>query len=301
MKIETLTKEELKQIDKEVTLIPLTYDFSFKRVFGNNLELLKKILISVLSLEYILDPKECKIELLPNELPKENKNEYKKTLDINVVLNKEVHIDIEVNRESFNDIKLRNLMFADKGYSMLLETGDNYHLLNDKILYQLNLNAIEKQILIGDDVVVPYGLKSKMVYNENKKIVIKYLAYYRHLYYNKSTKKKSDICLAALTAKTFSELEEMLSHVLTPKDKDRFIREVIQMSKEEFSLHEWEKEKLDALVESEKRKNAINEGIEQGSKQEKLAIAKNMLLKGIDVQTIVEVTNLSKEEIETLK
>ncbi|MCI9084768.1 MAG: Rpn family recombination-promoting nuclease/putative transposase, partial [Bacilli bacterium] len=294
-------KEELKQIDKEVTLIPLTYDFSFKRVFNNNLELLKDFLISVLNLEYILDPKECKIELLPNELPKENKNEYKKTLDINVVLNEEVHVDIEVNRESFNDIKLRNLMFADKGYSMLLETGDNYHLLNDKILYQLNLNAREKQILIGDDIVVPYGLKSKMVYNENKKIVIKYLAYYRHLYYNKGTKKKSDIWLAALTAETFSELEEMLSHILTPKDKDRFIREVIEMSKEEFSLHEWEKEKLDALVESEKRKNAVNEGIEQGSKQKELDIAKNMLLKKFDVQTIVEVTNLSKEEIETLK
>ncbi|MCI9585309.1 MAG: Rpn family recombination-promoting nuclease/putative transposase [Bacilli bacterium] len=296
-----LTKEELKQIDKEVTLIPLTYDFSFKRVFNNNLELLKDFLISVLNLEYILDPKECKIELLPNELPKENKNEYKKTLDINVVLNEEVHVDIEVNRESFNDIKLRNLMFADKGYSMLLETGDNYHLLNDKILYQLNLNAREKQILIGDDIVVPYGLKSKMVYNENKKIVIKYLAYYRHLYYNKGTKKKSDIWLAALTAETFSELEEMLSHILTPKDKDRFIREVIEMSKEEFSLHEWEKEKLDALVESEKRKNAINEGIEQGSKQEKLDIAKNMLAKGTDIEYISEVTNLSIKEIETLK
>ena len=296
-----LTKEELKQIDKEVTLIPLTYDFSFKRVFNNNLELLKDFLISVLNLEYILDPKECKIELLPNELPKENKNEYKKTLDISVVLNEEVHVDIEVNRESFNDIKLRNLMFADKGYSMLLETGDNYHLLNDKILYQLNLNAREKQILIGDDIVVPYGLKSKMVYNENKKIVIKYLAYYRHLYYNKGTKKKSDIWLAALTAETFSELEEMLSHILTPKDKDRFIREVIEMSKEEFSLHEWEKEKLDALVESEKRKNAINEGIEQGSKQEKLDIAKNMLAKGTDIEYISEVTNLSIKEIENLK
>lgn len=184
---------------------------------------------------------------------------------------------------------------------MLIKDIVSYHLLNDKILYQLNLNAREKQILIGDDIVVPYGLKSKMVYNENKKIVIKYLAYYRHLYYNKGAKKKSDIWLAALTAETFSELEEMLSHILTPKDKDRFIREVIEMSKEEFSLHEWEKEKLDALVESEKRKNAINEGIEQGSKQEKLDIAKNMLAKGTDIEYISEVTNLSIKEIETLK
>jgi len=77
------------------------------------------------------------------------------------------------------------------------------------------------------------------------------------------------------------------------------------MSKDEFVLHEWEKEKLDALVEYEKISNAQEEGkiegIEQGSRQEKLEIAKNMLVKGTDIEYISEVTGLTKKEIEKLK
>ncbi len=77
------------------------------------------------------------------------------------------------------------------------------------------------------------------------------------------------------------------------------------MSNENFILHEWEKEQLDALVEDEKKKRLIQEGIEQGleqgSKQEKLEIAKNMLVEKINIETISKVTNLSKAEIEKLK
>ena len=39
---------------------------------------------------------------------------------------------------------------------------------------------------------------------------------------------------------------------------------------------------------------------EEGAKQEKLEIAKNMLKKGIDIQTIEEITGLTKEEIDKL-
>lgn len=47
--------------------------------------------------------------------------------------------------------------------------------------------------------------------------------------------------------------------------------------------------------------NAKEEGFEQDTKQEKIEIAKNMLLKGTDIEFISEVTNMSKEEIEELK
>ena len=65
----------------------------------------------------------------------------------------------------------------------------------------------------------------------------------------------------------------------------------------EFMSEEEEMEKLQNTL----MQNAREEGHEQGSKQEKLEIAKNMLAKGTDIEYISEVTNLSKEEIETLK
>ena len=44
-------------------------------------------------------------------------------------------------------------------------------------------------------------------------------------------------------------------------------------------------------------KQGIDQGIKQGSMKKQLEIAQKMLKKGIDIDTIIEITNLSKEEI----
>ena len=46
---------------------------------------------------------------------------------------------------------------------------------------------------------------------------------------------------------------------------------------------------------------ARKEGIEEGSKESKLEIAKAMLKKNMDINLIAEITNLPVEEIKTLK
>ncbi|NEN95199.1 MAG: hypothetical protein F6K50_06545, partial [Moorea sp. SIO3I7] len=42
-------------------------------------------------------------------------------------------------------------------------------------------------------------------------------------------------------------------------------------------------------------------GIEQGIKQEKIAIARSCREQGLDVETIMKITQLSREEIESIK
>lgn len=46
--------------------------------------------------------------------------------------------------------------------------------------------------------------------------------------------------------------------------------------------------------------HGFSQGIEQGSFNEKIAIAKNMLMNNMDVETIVKLTGISKEEVEKL-
>ena len=70
---------------------------------------------------------------------------------------------------------------------------------------------------------------------------------------------------------------------------------------DEFNLHEWEKEKLEAIVEQTKMGNAKAEGKTEGISQSKIEIAKNMLEDGLDLDTIIKYTNLSKEEIQKLQ
>ena len=84
--------------------------------------ILKRFFISILELD--LDVDSTRIEILNNEMVKENIYEYQKRFDILVVLNDTIYIDVEVNRSSFEKVKLRNSMYCDKLYSMLLDMGD---------------------------------------------------------------------------------------------------------------------------------------------------------------------------------
>ena len=76
------------------------------------------------------------------------------------------------------------------------------------------------------------------------------------------------------------------------------------MSNDNFSIHAWEKEKLDKLVELEELDLAREEGLAEGierTKREKTEIAKNMLNMEMDIETISKATGLIKEKIKELK
>ena len=88
---EYLTREEVLKLDETLNLVPITFDYFFKSLFSDNLDLLKKFILSQLDNELV--PEECKITLLNNDLPKENKNEYKKTVDLYVLINNSIYVN----------------------------------------------------------------------------------------------------------------------------------------------------------------------------------------------------------------
>ena len=188
-------------------------------------------------------------------------------------------------------------MYADKLYTLMLESGEDSKELKNKYFNQLNLNALDKIVPFKDDVIVSYGLKTNTVYSDKKLMVLKYLEYYKSLYYNKNERSEEVVWLTALQTKTFTELYEVLIHILKPKDLIEFMDEVERFSMDEFNLHEWEKEKLDKIVEETKMENAKAEGISQRN----IEIAKNLLNMNMNISDISIATGLSKEEIKKLK
>ena len=84
------------------------------------------------------------------------------------------------------------------------------------------------------------------------------------------------------------------------------------MSKDEFILHEWEKDKFDELVKINELESAINEGkaigfedgeksgIIKGTNKRNIEIAKNMLKKNMSLEDISEITGLSIENIQNI-
>ena len=291
-----LDKEYLMKVDMDLKMIPLTFDVVLKGVFERNQDLLKRFIISVLKLE--IDLSNTDIEITKNELLKENVKEYQKRVDILVILNDKIYVDIEINRSSFEKSKFRNSLYCDKLYTTLLETGEKASELKNFYLYQLNLNTEDKSTPYGEDMIVMYSTTTKEIFIDNKIMILKYLEFYRKLYYTNVDKLKEDeIWLAALTARNFTELNKMLAHILNDVDRSRFVKEAIRMSKSKINLAEWEAEKLNEMAREKAHTRALNEGVKKGINDTII----NMIKNDIPIETIKKVTGKTIEEIELLK
>ena len=309
-----INEENLRKLDNVKEMIPLTFDPVFKGVFSRNLEILKEFLRDVLHLEYELE--ELDIRILNNELIKESIREYQKRIDVNIVLNDNIYVEIEINREDFNRVKYRNKMYADKVSSLILESGENIKKLEEFYFYQLNLNTENKNENIGEHIIVPYDISTNEIYIDNNKTILKYLEFYYRLYYNEPNKRTRDVIwLAALSSKSFTELYTILKDVLDDKLLKIFIKDVIKMNwdkLENFSIHEWEKEKWDKYLE-EKRKEEEEKRLEEAMKEghaeghaaghaEAIEFTiKEMIENGIDIEMISKITKLSNEEIKKIE
>ena len=171
-----------------------------------------------------------------------------------------------------------------------------------------------QKIKYGEDEVVSYWKNSKRKYNENKIIVVKYLEYYRDLYYNKGEKlTNSEMWLVLLASKSFQELYQISSIILDKDMKEELMRNTVTLMNNEVVLEAWQEElfakNADYRRQKEAREEGINQGIKQGMEQgmkqgmkqgiEKTII--NMLKENANIQFISKVTGKTKEEIIKIK
>ena len=285
-----ITKEYLKQLDEKMDMIPLSYDLVFKSIFKLNLNLLVDFLNTSLKIEI---SKDDKIRILDSELPVTNKNERKKMAFIIVSITDKIFIDIEMNRSKFEYVMERNFNYLDKIATIIFEKGKSIKDINN-IQLNLNISPFEEDL---EDIIVPYGLLTQKIYPSNKRLIIKSLALYSKLYYNEGVKTKEIIWYTMLLARTFSELYELFKQILDEKEVNRLMEAMIEMSNDEFILHEWQKDKMDALV----KQNEMEGAKKQGIMENKIEIAKNMLKENMDIQTISRLTNLTETDIQKIR
>ena len=260
--VETINLDYLRKLDIEKAMIPLTFDRLMKSFFENNIDIYKRFIINVLHLN--LKEDEVVMELNNTELPVSHYKEYKKVVDFNVDINENILVGIELNNSYFSSVKLRNYIYKAKKISMNLKKGDTVNKLKTIKNIQLNLNARDKSENLGEDIVVPYSVITKSVYLNNDVTYIRYLDYYRNLYYNNIEMTEADYWLAMLTAKSYTELYMMLSRFLTDELRDRIVKDVIRLNNDEVIFDEYEQMMGDALIDYEDRLLAIEEGHKEG-------------------------------------
>ena len=72
------------------------------------------------------------------------------------------------------------------------------------------------------------------------------------------------------------------------------------MSKDGFILHEWQKDKFDALVKYNEIEDAKKEGRTEGTKEKTIEIARNLLNMQMSIGDISKATGLTEDEIKSL-
>ena len=201
---------------------------------------------------------------------------------------------------------------------------------------QLNLNVKDKSLNLGEDIVAPYSVISNTLYVNNDKTYIRYLDYYRNLYYNNSIElTEADYWLVLLTSRDYMEFNDILSNFVDDNLRIELVKEVIFLSNDDYLFSEEERMNLDLLVkfEEEKRieqekkkimeeakieghkqgiKQGIEQGIEQGIKQgikegikegkenQTKDFIKNLLDNNVSIENISLYCNLPINEINNI-
>ncbi len=288
--------------------ISIRRDDIFKIVFGSN----DNVVFLKSFLEAILNTKIIDIEI-KNEVSLDREVPQNKLVKVDILAEiykkdeKKEIIDIEIqNYNEYNIIK-RGEFHASKIFYNSLKKGQDYNLAKKTVVIWI---TDFEQFKDG-----PYHEFSKIIRNSNGEVLSEDITYH-FIQLPKFYKQVTEIVtleeqwLAYLSCQLNKEELEGLFNM----NKD--IRDVNKMA-EEILKDEELMDAIDAKVDEQIEENlrlehaynngkeqgkeeGIEQGIEQGEKQKSMKIAKNLLAKGIDINTIIETTGLTKEEIEEL-
>ena len=260
------------------------YDRPFKEIFLNeqNKHLLKGLL------ETILKTKIDKIELQPAELNSNNINIKRKNLDALIyVKGKKIGIEVNSNAEE-NYLRPRNASFIFNIYSSHTQVGETYNEDTDIIQINLSYGLKDKEKIrvykLRDETGKEY-VKNLYIYEIN-------MDYYRELWYNKKKKAEDLKYLVMLDL----GLDELKKFAKKEKVVGEYMDKLEKLNKNPKFYQYMTQEEDERKINNSRMYEAEQSGLKKG----KIETAKKMIEKNMPVETIMEITTLSKEEIEKL-
>ena len=284
---------------KTVDRLPLTDDYIFKRVFAfeGNKSVLKDFLEAILK----KDIKEVTIknsEIIPYE-----KGAKRGLLDIKEQTDDGTVLDIEMQMNGEKNTEKRGTEYLGKLISEQLEIGDEYiDLKKSIVIFITNYNFFKRNSYhsVGK-MKFDETLKEEYVnmgYEEEDQIASKYIEFhyielpkYKKKEPSKFTKLDQWMCV-------FTQRKE---EIMLAEKENKEIKKAMN-TLDFISADPKERERHNSILMAERNRltsehNFFEAGVEEGI----IKAAKAMLEKNISIETIMEITELTKEEIEKLK
>ena len=290
---------EKAQTGKKIERLPITNDYIFKRVFAyeGNESILKDLLEAILKIDI------QKIEIKNPEIVPFTKEEKRGLLDIKARLDNGTIIDIEMQIKNEKNTEERSTMYLGKMISEQLQSGEEYNLLKKSIvIFITNYNFLKRNSYhnVGkmkfDDAIkeeyvdVGYVKEDEIA---SKYLEIHYIELPKFVKRNpeKYTKLDQWMCL-------FTQNREGIE--MAEKENKEIKRAVRAL--DFISADEKERERYNSIIMAEyNRKVTEGKVREEGAEEEKIKIARKMLSENIALETIIKITELSKEELQKIK
>jgi predicted transposase/invertase (TIGR01784 family) len=294
----------------EGQIIPLNFDDVFVSIFNNqdNIKILEAFLTDYLEDESV----KGNLKVVPTTLKLEHKKARRKQVDL-ILKRGENVINIELNNSFTPNLIERNIVYASNIHGGQLKYKDNTYSHIASTL-QINLNASDK--LYTNELLEEYVLydpKTKRQLSKKLKIDVLNLQNCTKKCYTEKEKRLARWSKVFLT-NTKEELESMIGEDLMEKEaKDKLVEEVNRCSHDRgfvelYSMYTQEELERNTILEDEKqmaRDEGHQEGFEVGRQdginQRNMEIAKKLLNMNLEEKQIMEATNLTKEQIDSLK
>ena len=270
------------------TFYTCKYDKAFKEIMmkEENFNILKKVL------ETILKVKIQEIKLQPLNLNTGNIHIKGKEVDL-LVITEQGKIEVEVNTYYNDYVRVRNFSYITSIYNNQVTVGEKYN--EDTNIIQINLNygvkdtEYKRIYKVRDEIGQEY-IKNFCIYEINMEKLKK-------IWYDKNEleiEKNKYLLMLDMEIKDLKKLS-----------KDRVVKEYMEkiekLNEDPIFINWITKEKDEQKIKNTQLYRATQEGINQGMKKEKISISKTLLNKNMSVEDIMDITGLTKEEIENCK
>ena len=261
--------------------ISILSDTMLKAMFQNE----NRIKYSAKFLSYFIDVEYedilNNICLAKNELDKNNENDKGERCDY-VALLSDTSLNIEVNNNSSLEVLERNMEYAHRLYSKKIRRGEENYQYTQVIQFNLNNFAFKGNDKIVDIYTVTnndnIGLSNKLIF------VQIYVPNLRKKWYTKGMKSLSEEekYILALVEMDLDKLNDLGGENIM----DEYVKEAEEVSFEGGVGEAYDKEW------------ALRD---EGKRESKKEIAKNLLRNKVDISIIASSTGLTEEEINSLK
>ena len=276
-------------------LLKPTNDYVFKRIFGQkkNSDILKDLLQAILpnwNIKNVEPRQEVQLEtdFITDKVCR---------LDILATLDDGTKVDIEMQMRNYNDIEARSLFYTTREYHQSLENGQDYIELPKSIgIWISNFNVFNDEGPFHEIVRLRRDYENQIF---TDKIEMHYLQLPK---FKQKCKRISNKLEEWLTFISFENMEELK---MIENEKVKKAEEEL-----EYLSGDEAERRIAYLTETAEidRKFAMTaardqgrvEGRSEGKIEEKIETAKKMLAEEMDINLIIKITGLTKDEIEKL-